>query len=260
MITIKTYPIMTTYIKTLLIILGSAVCFASCQKSELTKYEQPAMVYVYKNSSDPNRDSVTYSFATKSAALMQDTVKVPLRIMGLASDKDRQVNVRVIADSSTAIEGTHYQLLPAIIPANSYTGYVPVLVKRNAALKNAELRLLIEVLESADFKPGVPNTLPVSSRAGGSLKFLVKINDYLTKPANWDTQLIIHFGTFSQVKYGFIIKTTGRSEFLFTGTADPISPQQILYYKLLCKQALADYTAANGTLIDEFQSPVTFPN
>jgi hypothetical protein len=62
------------------------------------------------------------------------------------------------------------------------------------------------------------------------------------------------------VKYAFIIKTTGRSEFLFTGTSDPISPSQAVYYKLLCKQALADYTAANGTLNDEFGMPVTFPN
>src|SRR5215831_11608325 len=121
---------MTNNIKTLLIILGAMTVFAACKKTELTKYDQPDMVYIYKNGTDPNRDSISYSFATRAASLVQDTVRVPLRIMGLAKNVDRKVNVRVVADSTTAIEGSQYQIFPAIIPANSYTGYVPILVKR----------------------------------------------------------------------------------------------------------------------------------
>ena len=250
---------MTNIMRTVFTILAAAAVFAGCKKTALTPYEQPDMIYIYKNSSDPNRDSITYSFATKSASRVQDTVKVPLRIMGLAKNVDRKVNVRVIADSTTAIEGTHYQILPAVVPANSYTGYIPVLVKRNATLKTSELRVMLEVLESADFKPGVPNSPVVGSRSGGAIRILVKLNDYLTKPSNWDSFLVFYFGTFSQVKYSFVISVTGRSEFSTSGT-DPVSTSLITYYKLLCKQALNDYTAANGSLNDEFGSPITFPN
>ena len=237
----------------------AATLLVGCTKSELQAYEEPDMVYVYQLASDPNRDSITYSFATKPATLTTDTVKVPLRIMGTAKSKNRTVNVRAVTDGTTAKEGQHFVLLPAVIKANEYTGYIPVLVKRSADLKTTEVRLIVEVIESADFKPGVPASAPQSPRAGGKLTMLVKLNDFLTKPANWDSFLSFSFGTFSQVKYAFVIQITGRSEFLTSGT-DPVSSSQMTYYKILCKNALATYNASNPPLTDEFGMPVTFPN
>lgn len=240
---------MTNISRTLLVALGTILFFVGCKKSELTKYDQPDKVYVYKLSSDANKDSATFSFALRPSAQLQDTVKIPLRIMGTARGADRQVQVNVVADSSTGVAGTHYQLLPAIIPANSFTGYIPVLVKKTPDMKTTEFRLWVEVGTSADFQPGIPT----------SLRYLVKINNFFTKPSNWDSQLVGFFGAFSQVKYGFIINVTGRSEFSFSGT-DAINSPMATYYKVQCKNALADYNAANGTLYDEFGLPITFPN
>lgn len=232
---------------------------AACKKSELTKFYEADNVYIYKDAFNTSRDSILYSFAIRPASLTADTVKVPLRIMGTAKDRDRQVNVKVLTDSSTAKQDQDFVILPTVIKAGEYTGNVVVVIKRTAAMKTAELRLMIEIGESTDFKPGVPNSQPESPRAGGSTKILIKLNDYLTKPTNWDSFLTFFFGSYSQVKYAFVINTTGRSEFLTSGT-DPVSNSQMSYYKVLCRTELADYKAVNGPLIDEFGLEVSFPN
>lgn len=232
----------------------------ACEKSELTKYDQSDMVYIYKDYFSATKDSVTYSFAIKPTSLSIDTVKVPLRIMGVAKTTDRTVTVRAVPDSSTAVAGQHYDFLPVLIKAGEYAGNIPVLVKKTGDLKTGEKRLLVEVMESSDFKPGIPNTVPLNPRAGGSLRFLIKINDALTKPANWDTQLASYFGTYSQAKYKFVIEVTGRTEFIFGSGADNISTSQILFYKTSCKNALLAYEAANGPMLDENGIRITFPN
>jgi hypothetical protein len=239
--------------------LAILMAIVGCKKSELTAWEQPDMVYIYKDAFSTTNDSVSYSFAIKPGTVTTDTVKIPLRIMGPASTKDRVVNVKAVTDSSTALPGQHYDFLPSTILANQYTGFVNVLVKRTSDLKLQEKRLMLEVIESSDFKPGLSNTAPVSPRAGGGLKYLVKINDYLTMPSNWPTVLVIYFGAYSQVKYALVIKTTGRAEFPTSGP-DAVSSSQFLYYKLICKDALAKYEAANGPLYDENGIRVTFPN
>ena len=245
--------------KNISFLLLAVIFIYSCKKSDLKLYDEPDMVYVYQNAFDANRDSISYSFAIKAATLTADTIKIPLRIMGVARDKDRTVGVRVVTEGTTAKEGQDFTLLPAVIKANEYTGYIPVLVKRTAGMKTSELRLIVEVIESADFKPGVPASAPQSPRAGGRLTMLVKMNDFLTKPSNWDSLLTFYFGSFSQVKFAFVIQVTGRSEFLTSG-ADPVSSPQLTYYKILCKNALAVYNASHPPLTDEFGLAVTFPN
>ena len=238
--------------------------FTACEKGELQLYDQPDMVYIYKDASNvTSQDSAVYSFALKAPSLMTDTVKIPLRIMGVAKPADRVVGVKAVADSSTAVAGEHYDFLVSEIKANEYTGYINVLVKRTPEMKTREFRLVIEVTASKDFEPGIANTttLPAtqSLRGGGSTRYLIKINDYLVKPGNWDTQLTTYFGSYSQVKYKFVIDVTGRNTFVLSSAPDAVSISQLLYFKVLCKDALAAYESANGPMIDEFGNRVSFP-
>ena len=248
---------MKRYIKQSFVILVTVIFVMACKKTTLTAYEQPDMVYIYKDYFSMANDSLIYSFAIKPATLMQDTVKVPVRIMGLAKNTDRTVNV-VVADSSTAKSGQHYELLPTIVKAGQYTANIPVLVKRSTDLQVAEVTLFLEIKESNDFQPGIPNTAPVNPKAGGSLTYKIRLNDILTKPSNWDTRLTSFFGTYSKVKYLFIIQTTGIVDFPY-GTASGPSPAQMTYYNILCKTALAQYNATHSPLMDENGNAVTFP-
>lgn len=230
----------------------------ACRKSELTSYTQPGMVHFYKDYYLINKDSVVYSFAVKPDALLVDTIKIPLRIMGLAADYDRSVNIQAVPDSSTAsIE--HYTVLPTTVKAGEYTTNVPLLVHRQPDLKTKELRLLLEVAASDDFLPGVYNSAASASMGGGSVRFPVRINDYLTKPSNWDANLTATFGAYSQVKYKLVIQVTGRTEFPVSGT-NPLSPSELTYYGKACAYYLQEYNKTTGTkLTDENGDEITFP-
>lgn len=240
-------------IPVLFVLLGIA-----CKKSELTSYTQPDMVYVYKDFYNTNKDSVTYSFAIKPNSVMTDTVKVPLRVMGNARDKNRMVAIQTVADSTTATS-KQYTILPTIVKAGSFTTDIPVLVNRTPEMKIREVRILLTIAASDDFLPGIPNTTATTSRAGGATQYLVKINDFLTKPSNWETVLSAYFGAYSQVKYKFVIDVTGRTEFPISGQ-DMVSPSQFLFYKKLCREALETYNTTNTPLTDESGMLVTFPN
>lgn len=230
----------------------------ACRKSELTGYSQPDMIYFYKDFYNADKDSIVYSFAIKPNGLVADTVKIPMRIMGLASDYDRTVNIQMVADSSTAL-AQQYTILPTIVKAGMYTTNVPLLVKRMPELKTKDVRLLLEVAASDEFLPGVYNSTPSASRGGGSVRFPVRINDFLTKPSNWDSFITYYFGAYSQVKYKLAIDVTGRTQFLTSGE-DPVTSSQMTFFKILCRNYLIDYNATNTPLKDENGTLVTFPN
>lgn len=233
--------------------------FTSCKKSELTSFDQPAMVHFYKLFTDAQKDSVLYTFAVKPASLIQDTVKLPVRIAGKAADKDRVINLKTVADSTTAVEGTDYKIHSAIVHAGKYNDSILLIVYRKPAMKSEEKRLMLEIIPSADFQPGLYNTPSAGSdvkQTGGSVRMLIKINDFLTQPANWSL-LSSFFGTYSKVKYQFIIDVTGRAEFPY-GSATSIPYGQMAAYQNMLKQALSDYAAEHGPLIDENGQTVTF--
>lgn len=247
--------------KTLHIIIPALIlaAFTSCKKSELTSFDQQAMVHFYKLFTDAQKDSVLYTFAVKPASLVQDTVKLPVRIAGKAADKDRVINLKAVADSTTAVEGTDYKIHSAIVHAGKYNDSILLIVYRKPSMQTDEKRLLLEIIPSADFQPGLYNT-PASpsdvKQSGGSIRLLVKINDFLTQPANW-SMLSSFFGTYSKVKYQFIIDVTGRAEFPY-GSATGIPYGQMAAYQNMLRQALSDYVAEHGPMIDENGQTVTF--
>jgi hypothetical protein len=250
---------MAKNIQYLLIPVLAGCLLTACKKSELTSYTQPDMIYFYKENYNLNRDSTVYSFAIKPDGLMVDTVKVPLRIMGLAAGYDRSVNIQIVADSSTALP-EQYTLLPTSVKAGSYTANVQLVVNRTPALKTNDVRLLLAIDTSGDFLPGVYNSAASPSSGGGSRRYPVRINDFLTKPSNWDSFQTYYFGAYSQVKYKLIIDVTGRSEFSSSGD-NAASSSQMTYYKIKCRNYLNDLNAATGAkLKDENGTEITFPN
>ena len=215
----------------------------SCKKDKLMLFDQKSKVYIYKTSlewleSYLTRDSMTYSFATGPAAISTDTVFVPLRIMGDVENYDRKVNYELMETSLADKES--YELLPALIKANKFDGNIPIRIKRTAALEKTEGRLWLRIIASEDFEPGIID----------QLTYLIKINDFLSRPATWNDY---YFGDYSTVKYDFIIKITGYIKF------DNYNQSETLYIAQTCKNALREYEELYGPLYDENGVPVTFP-
>lgn len=224
----------------------TVLIFSSCTKDKLTLYDEEANLYFEKIASDISKDSTSFSFAIKTPDLMVDTVYLKVRTMGKIRKTPGQINLK-IAENSTAIAGKHYKILPYVMPADSFKVKLPVVVMRTPDLLKKEVFLDLNIVESEDFKPGVTN----------QLNYKIKINDFFSKPDNWDQRLSVFFGAFSQRKFAFIFKTLGLSKFVYP---EEIPYSQMVFFKLKLKNALLEYEKENGPMIDELENRVVFPN
>lgn len=224
----------------MLSLVAVVIFMIACKKEGLQSFELPPAVTFYKAGIDEGRDSLTVSFAVAKEEVILDTVELPIRIVGLAANHDRSVNVKVDSEKTTAIEDS-YELLPGIISAGENQGILRVILKRIPSLKEKEARLWIALDNSSDFQVG-PKELS---------DYLIKFNDFLTKPASWDQ---IRFGEFSQTKYSLIIRETGYTDF------SGLRPDVLLFIVSKCRLVLHDYQQLNGVeMLDENEIPVRFP-
>lgn len=249
---------MKKFIQYSAVIIASFFLFTSCKKENLTAYQLQDMIYFYKVHSSAIKDSVTYSFAIKSTTLQFDTVFVPVKIMGTAKDANRVIKIGAVDSLTTAKAGIDYEFLNAVMPAGKYEYNIPIKVLRSERMKTQTLNLTIEIQKSDDFIPGIPKDPSVSFyEYGAALTYKIMINDFLSKPSNWDSRLSFYFGPFSQVRYAFVIQATGRSTFPSEGP-DALPFSAYSYYKQVCINALADYEKENGPLYDENGVRITF--
>ena len=106
--------------------------------------------------------------------------------------------------------------------------------------------MCVKVLESGDFKPGVNEE--------NHITFIW--TDVLSKPNNW-ADLEPFFGTYSNVKYRFMLENLGDEGELSTET---MSWAQLNSLRIRFQNALNEYNAAHpgNPLTDEYGNLVTF--
>lgn len=225
---------------------AAASFFTACKKSELTEYVQDPRVYFV------NGQVAEYSFGVKPASLVTDTLYISLRIMGSAANRDRTFNL-VLDDSSTAKLGYHFSFGPLVVQADSFQRTLPVYLYRKPGLKDSIVTAFLTIGESADFKPGYADKYTTVSVLDKQ-HYRIILNDQLLKPSNWETSLATNFGTYSKVKFEFMIQATGKTNWL-----GAIYPQDMLFLVQTVKYALYTYEQENGPLIDENGARVVFP-
>ncbi|RPD39620.1 DUF4843 domain-containing protein [Chitinophaga barathri] len=231
-------------------ILFALLGLAACSQDERLVYQEDPRVYFSKFSTNP--DSTDYSFAVKDASLLQDTVWLTMRVMGSAAVKDREIRLRV-SDTSKAREGYHFNFGPLVMPANAFEARLPVILYRKPGLRDSVLTIDLAVEESKDFKPGY-NDRPTTSSPIDRLHYKISVTDQLLKPARWDVSLAASFGTYSQVKFRFMILETGK-----TNWNETIFPGDMQFLIQTVKYALYKYEETNGPLLDENGVRVVFP-
>lgn len=224
-------------IKTGLVMLLLVLALASCTKNKELLFNEANLVYV------EYQDSLDYTFATRPTEVVKDTILVNYRIIGTVSTTDRQIKL-VPSAASTAKAGYHYEVGPAIIKANEFSSQVPIYVYRKEGLKDSLLFAVLQVAENEDFKPGYSNRL----------EFKFTLTDVLSKPSNWESVWIPFFGTYSEVKFKFLISATGKTDW----NSYPF-PQDSRYLSQKARNALLEYNQLYGDLIDENNQIVFFP-
>lgn len=191
-------------------------------------------------------DSLTFSFVSVPSETTEQTLLVDARIMGTAANRDRTARLAVDATRTTAPQALYSVPAEVLIPADSTHARFPVVIRRDASLRSATVRLRIEVVASDDFLPGVNEE-----------NHLTLIwSDKLTMPANWP-DLEEFFGAYSDTKYRFMLENSTPGT---TFSTETMSWAMLMSYKIKFQNAVRTYNAAHpgNALTDENGNLVTF--
>lgn len=130
----------------------------SCQQNTVMDYALDGKVYFYERAKQGNTEvkveEKNYSFALQNSALMEDTLKIKVRLMGYVDSRDRTFRVETVTDGTTAVAGIHYKLLDGIMKAGQYDSYLPVVIYRTEDTKETPVSLVVKLIDSSDLTPG----------------------------------------------------------------------------------------------------------
>lgn len=146
-------------------------------------------------------DSVMASFGLLADDIVIDTIKIPMEYLGKGSDQVRSYHVAIVADSSTAVEGVHFEPFEAMqhFRPEKLTDTLRIVVDRrnlNANYFDKEtVRLYLKLEPTEDFDLGL---------AGGLIK-RVLINNYMSEPEWWTKNYNTSLGFFHPEKWKILI-------------------------------------------------------
>ncbi len=160
--------------------------------------------------------------------LTGDEVLFPMKVMitGPVKQHDRTFRVEVNPDSTTAIQGVHYEAIQEVwtIPANAVSATVQVRLKRTPDLRNTERTLGLRLVATNDFALSFPEWDAIPSLTGGTVVrefdaslHTLRINDIMVQPAVWRGSIQSGnresglWGAFSRKKMEFLMENLGLS-------------------------------------------------
>lgn len=197
----------------------------------------------------------SYSFAFQKTLKTRDTMYIPLRLTGKLSDKPRTVLLKT-AEGTTATAGVDFELKEVTIPPGASTFNYPLILLNSAGMASNVYRIVLEPAETKDFTLGTLGQTPgINEITEENFRYLkIDVSSMYVRPAYWDI-LDEDFGEFSAVKYKFMVKVLGITDF----SLDSIGSDGLLNFPVTLRNALADYEAANGPLLDENGQEISFP-
>ena len=80
------------------------VAVIGCSEQDDFDYTGGAQVYFKRVAGSGTADSVTYSFAVRDNDLEMDVIEIPLVVTGKGVDYDREVNLVVVDEKTTAVK------------------------------------------------------------------------------------------------------------------------------------------------------------
>ena len=103
-------------------------------------------------------DSTEYSFSVTPIEVREYTLKIPVQIMGAPAKKDRIIKYELVEELCHAEENKQYILDPAILPADSINGYIPIRILRDGLVGNyadgyERYKLTLRLVANEHFTP-----------------------------------------------------------------------------------------------------------
>ncbi len=206
-----------------------AMSLTSCEKDlEVYNTETCRINFYYnlnsRSSFNETLARTSYSFIYGDVNRERDTLWFDVQTMGFTSDKDRPVTLQQLpSDGNQAVPGKHYVAFddPSVshlyvIPAGKATTKLPVIILRDASLKNETVTLKFGFKENEFFQLGFEE---FSTRQ-------IEMTDQLSEPSKWNEaypipgleryfpqyamRLSDYFGEYGVVKHQFLIEQTGK--------------------------------------------------
>ena len=173
-------------------------CFYSCEYDEMDKFAgEDAIAFVN------TREQLSF-IANPDAE--KETMIIPMRIIGLAKDYDRVINVEAIKDhAQTNAPDSHYKILHGTVKAGEYEGKLHVDVYNAPELKEKVDSLRLRVIPSKDFQIGNKENSEV----------LLIWTAKLVQPSTWNAMRFFFCARYSSNVYRAIIASCGITEFWY---------------------------------------------
>ncbi|HEX6849384.1 MAG TPA: DUF4843 domain-containing protein [Chitinophagaceae bacterium] len=203
-----------------LILVAFTLSFAGCKEDVPTLFTEPDGIYFSASS-----DSISYTFAKYPSRLI-DTLKIPVTVLGTASEVDREMFIEKGAGSDVnATEGVHYKLLPPYkMPAGKVSTTIPVAVYRTGDMDSITATFILQLKANENFQSGISTKTSLKVKLG-----------YLQKPPTWGEYTGLqwagysaNFGSWTKTKYKIILETlydpvsdTTVTEFPYARTGAP---------------------------------------
>lgn len=193
-------------------------------------------------------DSMEFTFARYATEVTEFVVNAEIKLIGKAADYDRDVVLTVVDSMTTAESAMYFFETSVVIPAGEVVAPCNITLKRSEKLQDSTYRLKIAVTDEGEITSGVDEWNQLT----------IIFSDQLAKPTNWDEYLASFFGEYSEVKYRFIISTTGVTEFTY-GQEGGMTWGEMYNFSVTMANALEEFNATHGTpLTDENDKLVTF--
>ena len=238
----------------------------SCSHEEVPTYDtaQTGLDIWVGNPAGVVYESTTYNY---SYAYEEGAVTFYAQISGVPTAHDRTFRIEPFGGDSALMANT-VRTEDYVIPAGQIGGTYQVYFNTQR-------------LNSPDLFTKTDGTIhfrvvPTDAFALGSenhQQFTVVLKNYLAKPDNWDNAnyprvpLSKFFGTYSRVKYQFMIEHLGLIDFeinyniqtSYDEERNMVSAVYAVYLQQVMQRALAEYNATHDTpLTDELGNPVLF--
>lgn len=246
-------------------LLMSGSLLTSCSHEEVDTFDTSyTALNIWVGNPSAVFESATYNY---SYAYEEGSVTFYAQISGVPVDYDRTFTLEIFGEDSAQVVPT-VRTEEYVLPAGAISGTYEVhfnaryLTDPNLFTQQ-DGTVQFRVKENKDFSLGTT----------GRQSFKVVLKNYLAKPDNWDTAnyprmpLSRYFGTYSRVKYQFMIEVLGLVSFeinynattAFNPETNVASNAYAIYLQQVMQRALSEYNETHDTpLLDETGVPVTF--
>ncbi len=225
-----------------------AAVLTGCSKTDYLLYNDIARVQLTDTA------TLNSTFVYKAGNILRDTVYIQVNTIGQMADHDRPVKLVQVNEPNElhpAVPGLHYVAMDdpslkelMVIKANTVTTMVPVVLLRDASLKNSSYRLRLELAANDQFGLG-----EVQKRTRA-----IRFSDMLERFFSWRLDgtaapAYNSFGKYSTRKHQFMIETLGL-QIDETWYQSIVAAGAVTHYANFMKDALKTFNADPAHIAD----------